>query len=246
MRGRIGDPKASTPISGTRGLGGCPPRVGIDGLLRHPYAVESSLGYNMIDQTTRAEAAPGPDGDDNGPGSEPLPHGRFRYVLTFVKSRQRPPVAVGKPIFTYFPVDYLPHDRLRRDEPTDLREGDLPDVMQRRTKDPKTSAPIVGIRGLGPSRWLLKLDVVPNEVLAAPRVHRGPSTPPSGPICICVGLLLAAPRRHLCRLASRASSDLQIRRRSCRDDFVYKFTFDVANRRLTESRLVDVEQLASP
>ncbi|EJK61621.1 hypothetical protein THAOC_17858, partial [Thalassiosira oceanica] len=28
----------------------------------------------------RAEAAPGPDGDDNGPGSEPPPHGRFRYI----------------------------------------------------------------------------------------------------------------------------------------------------------------------
>ncbi|EJK67038.1 hypothetical protein THAOC_11976 [Thalassiosira oceanica] len=34
-------------------------------------SVESSLGYNMIEQTTQAEAAPGPDGDDNGPGSEP-------------------------------------------------------------------------------------------------------------------------------------------------------------------------------
>ncbi|EJK56856.1 hypothetical protein THAOC_23171, partial [Thalassiosira oceanica] len=76
----------------------------------------------------RAEAAPGPDGDDNGPGSEPPPHGRFRYVSTFVMSRRRPPAAVGKPSFTYFPVDCLPHDVLRPDEPTDLREGDLPDA----------------------------------------------------------------------------------------------------------------------
>ncbi|EJK51817.1 hypothetical protein THAOC_28978 [Thalassiosira oceanica] len=68
----------------------------------------------------RAEAAPGPDGDDNGPGSEPPPHGRFRYVSTFVTSRRRPPAAVGKPSFTYFPVDCLPHDVLRPDEPTDL------------------------------------------------------------------------------------------------------------------------------
>ncbi|EJK62392.1 hypothetical protein THAOC_16998 [Thalassiosira oceanica] len=56
------------------------PRVGVDGILRHPNAVESSLSYNMIEQTTRAEAASGPDGDDNGPGSEPPPHDRFGYV----------------------------------------------------------------------------------------------------------------------------------------------------------------------
>ncbi|EJK66912.1 hypothetical protein THAOC_12117, partial [Thalassiosira oceanica] len=76
----------------------------------------------------RAEAAPGPDGDDNGPGSEPPPHDRFRYVSTFVTSRRRPPAAVGKPSFTYFPVDCLPDDVWRPDEPTDLRDGDLPDA----------------------------------------------------------------------------------------------------------------------
>ncbi|EJK48951.1 hypothetical protein THAOC_32210, partial [Thalassiosira oceanica] len=62
---------------------GCPPGVGVDGLLRHPYAVESSLRYNMIEQieqTTRAEAASGPDGDDNGPGSELPPHDRFQCI----------------------------------------------------------------------------------------------------------------------------------------------------------------------
>ena len=46
----------------------------------------------------------------------------------------------------------------------------------------------------------------------------------------------AASRRHLCRLASRPSSDLQIRRRRCRGELVYKSTFNVANRRSTEAR----------
>ena len=45
-----------------------------------------------------------------------------------------------------------------------------------------------------------------------------------------------APRRHLCRLASRSSSDLNIRRRHCRDGRVYTSTFDVANRRPMEGR----------
>ncbi|EJK52324.1 hypothetical protein THAOC_28414, partial [Thalassiosira oceanica] len=63
-------------------------------------------------------------------------------------SRRRPPAAVGKPSFAYFPVDYLPHDVWRPDEPTDLRDGDLPD--QRRTKDPKTMARTAGILGIGP------------------------------------------------------------------------------------------------
>ncbi|EJK54229.1 hypothetical protein THAOC_26169 [Thalassiosira oceanica] len=46
----------------------------------------------------------------------------------------------------------------------------------------------------------------------------------------------AAPRRNLCRLASRPSSDLHIRRRRCRGELVYKSTFDVANRRSMEAR----------
>ncbi|EJK44972.1 hypothetical protein THAOC_36446 [Thalassiosira oceanica] len=70
----------------------------------------------------------GPADDDNGPGSEPPPHNRKRYVSTFITSRWRSPAAVGKPSFAYFPVDYLPHDLWRPDEPTDLREGDLPDA----------------------------------------------------------------------------------------------------------------------
>ncbi|EJK57635.1 hypothetical protein THAOC_22299, partial [Thalassiosira oceanica] len=87
------------------------------------------------------------DGDDNGPGSEPPPHGRFRYVSTFVTSCRRPPAAVGKPSFTYFPVDCLPHDVLRPDEPTDLQEGDLPDATSyERSEDqgPNRRKPRIG------------------------------------------------------------------------------------------------------
>ncbi|EJK73014.1 hypothetical protein THAOC_05390 [Thalassiosira oceanica] len=69
---------------------------------------------------------------------------------------------------------------------------------------------------------------------AAARVHRGPSAPPSGPISVLGSS--AAPRRHLCRLASRPSSDLQIRRRRCRGELVYKSSFDVANRCSMEAR----------
>ena len=43
-------------------------------------------------------------------------------------SRRRPPAAVGKPSFAYFPVDYLLHDVWRPDEPTDLRERYLLDA----------------------------------------------------------------------------------------------------------------------
>ncbi|EJK65857.1 hypothetical protein THAOC_13239 [Thalassiosira oceanica] len=83
---------------------------------------------------------------------------------------------------------------------------------------------------------------IKRAVPAAPRVHRGPSTPPSGPISVLGSS--AAPRRHLCRLASHASSDLQIRRRRCRGEHVYKSTFDVANRRLTEARGCGATRLA--
>ena len=78
--------------------------------------------------------------------------------------------------------------------------------------------------------------MVSNLVPAAPRVNRGPS----------LHLLLAqslcwAPRRHLggtsvgwppVRVRIHSSDDAVARRR---DDLVYKFTFDVANRRLTEA-----------
>ncbi|EJK55724.1 hypothetical protein THAOC_24513 [Thalassiosira oceanica] len=82
----------------------------------------------------------GPVGDDNGPGSEPPPHDRLRYVSTFMSNRRRPPAAVGKLSITYFPVDYLLHDVCRPDEPTDF-----PDLS--------------GIQGIGPSasrrrRWI--------------------------------------------------------------------------------------------
>ncbi|EJK47929.1 hypothetical protein THAOC_33312, partial [Thalassiosira oceanica] len=55
---------------------------------------------------------------------------------------------------------------------------------------------------------------------------------------ICVGILggtSAAPLCPYCRLAFRSSSDLQIRRCGCRDELIYKSTFDVANHRLMEA-----------
>ncbi|EJK51763.1 hypothetical protein THAOC_29038 [Thalassiosira oceanica] len=64
--------------------------------------------------------------------------------------------------------------------------------------------------------------------------HLQSPPPPSSPISV-LGYS-AAPRRHLCRLASRPSSDLQIRRRRCWGELVYKSTFDVANRRSMETR----------
>ncbi|EJK73226.1 hypothetical protein THAOC_05155, partial [Thalassiosira oceanica] len=84
---------------------------------------------NYDTNKTHLDEAPfGRADDDNGPGSEPPPHDRKRYVSTFMLSRRRPPAAVGKPSFPRFKVDCLPHDVLRPDEPTDLREGDLPDA----------------------------------------------------------------------------------------------------------------------
>ncbi|EJK66060.1 hypothetical protein THAOC_13038 [Thalassiosira oceanica] len=92
----------------------------------------------MIEQTTRAEAASGPDGYDNGHGSEPPPHDCFK-----------PPPAVGKPSFAYFrtPVDYLLDDVWRPDEPSACEKEISP--MQRRTKYPKTLAPSAGNPRIG-------------------------------------------------------------------------------------------------
>ncbi|EJK71249.1 hypothetical protein THAOC_07331, partial [Thalassiosira oceanica] len=84
-----------------------------------------------------------PDGDDNGPGSEP-PTWPFPLCLDVCCE---PPAAVGKPSFTYFPVDCLPHDVLRPDEPTDLQEGDLPDATSyERSEDigPNRRKPRIG------------------------------------------------------------------------------------------------------
>ncbi|EJK60821.1 hypothetical protein THAOC_18764 [Thalassiosira oceanica] len=54
---------------------------------------------------------------------------------------------------------------------------------------------------------------------------------------ICAGILSGTSAAPLSvGLDSRPSSDLQIKRRCCRDDFVYKSTFDVANRRTMETR----------
>ena len=78
----------------------------------------------------------GPSGDDNGPGSEPLPHGRFCYVQSSMPSRRQPLAAIGKPRFAYFSVDYLPDDVWRPDEPLDLRDGFLPDAKSyKRSED---------------------------------------------------------------------------------------------------------------
>ncbi|EJK64378.1 hypothetical protein THAOC_14892 [Thalassiosira oceanica] len=107
---RTGDPKASTQISGIRGLGPSTSRWR-RWTPSASYAVESSLSYNynMIEQTTRVEAASGPDGDDNGPGSEPLISSAMTR-RSCRAARWRPLAAVGKPSFAYFTVDYLPHD----------------------------------------------------------------------------------------------------------------------------------------
>ncbi|EJK67027.1 hypothetical protein THAOC_11987 [Thalassiosira oceanica] len=96
-------------------------------------------------KTSLAEAPFGPVGDDNGPGSEPPPHDRLRY--TFMPGRRRPPAAVGKPSFAYFPVDYLPHDVWRPDEPTDFRERYLLDATPYVQKTPAGSA-TDGVQGL--------------------------------------------------------------------------------------------------
>ncbi|EJK73617.1 hypothetical protein THAOC_04746 [Thalassiosira oceanica] len=123
----------------------CPPRVSVDGLLQHPYAFESSLGYNMIEQTIRAEAAPGPDGDDNGAGLDPPPHGCFCYVSTYFTSRRRPLESRALPTFPS--TIYLMTCCGLTSQSACEREIS---PMQRCTKDPKATAPIAGTRGLGP------------------------------------------------------------------------------------------------
>ncbi|EJK55511.1 hypothetical protein THAOC_24755 [Thalassiosira oceanica] len=88
-----------------------------------------AYGYRIsnydTNKTRLAEAASGPDGDDNEPGSEPPPHDRFRYVSTFTPSRRRSQAAVGKPSFPRFKVYYLPR-RCVRFEPRPL---DFPDLL---------------------------------------------------------------------------------------------------------------------
>ncbi|EJK61073.1 hypothetical protein THAOC_18493 [Thalassiosira oceanica] len=121
MRGRIGDPKASTPISGNRGRSKQP----------------------------RADAPFGPDGDDNGPGSEPPPQDRIGLFMAVMPSRRRPPAAVGKPSFPYFKADYLPDDVCRPRRPTIFRHRIS--ATRWRTKDPKAWAQTAGIRRVVPS-----------------------------------------------------------------------------------------------
>ncbi|EJK57147.1 hypothetical protein THAOC_22841 [Thalassiosira oceanica] len=53
--------------------------------------------FNYDTNKTQLDEAPfGLADDDYGPGSEPPPHDRKRYVSTFMPSRRRPPAAVRK------------------------------------------------------------------------------------------------------------------------------------------------------
>ncbi|EJK50318.1 hypothetical protein THAOC_30733 [Thalassiosira oceanica] len=61
-----------------------------------------ALSSYHTNKTRLAEAPFGPFGDDNGPGSEPPPRNRLRYVETFMPSRRGSPAAVGKPCFPRF------------------------------------------------------------------------------------------------------------------------------------------------
>ncbi|EJK59861.1 hypothetical protein THAOC_19867, partial [Thalassiosira oceanica] len=89
-----------------------------------------TLDSNYDTNKTQLDEAPfGRADDDYGPGSEPPPHDRLRYVSTFMPSRRRPPAAVGKPSFPRFKVYYLPRRRVRFEpRPLDFRERDLPNA----------------------------------------------------------------------------------------------------------------------
>ncbi|EJK67597.1 hypothetical protein THAOC_11347 [Thalassiosira oceanica] len=71
-------------------------------------------------------------------------------------SRCRPQAAIGKPSFACFPVDYLPDVWGLTSQPTCQKEIS---PMQRRTKDPKTSAGVgeENVTGLGQASKPLKL-----------------------------------------------------------------------------------------
>ncbi|EJK50638.1 hypothetical protein THAOC_30324 [Thalassiosira oceanica] len=89
-----------------------------------------TLDSNYDTNKTQLDEAPfGRADDDYGPGSEPPPHDRLRYVSTFMPSRRRPPAAVGKPSFPRFKVYYLLRRRVRFEpRPLDFRERDLPNA----------------------------------------------------------------------------------------------------------------------
>ncbi|EJK61109.1 hypothetical protein THAOC_18452, partial [Thalassiosira oceanica] len=89
-----------------------------------------TLDSNYDTNKTQLDEAPfGRADDDYGPGSEPSPHDRLRYVSTFMPSRRRPPAAVGKPSFPRFKVYYLLRRRVRFEpRPLDFRERDLPNA----------------------------------------------------------------------------------------------------------------------
>ncbi|EJK55340.1 hypothetical protein THAOC_24936 [Thalassiosira oceanica] len=88
-----------------------------------------ALSSYHTNKTRLAEAPFGPFGDDNGPGSEPLPRNHLRYDETLMPSRRGSLAAVGKPCFPRFKVYYLPRRRVRFEpRPLDLRERDLPNA----------------------------------------------------------------------------------------------------------------------
>ncbi|EJK46361.1 hypothetical protein THAOC_34973 [Thalassiosira oceanica] len=86
----------------------------------------------MIKQTTRAEAASGPDGDDNRPGSEPPPHDRISYVMSRRSLRaagglRRPSESRALP--TFLSTIYLMMMCAGLRSQPILRHGDLRDSM---------------------------------------------------------------------------------------------------------------------
>ncbi|EJK48348.1 hypothetical protein THAOC_32865 [Thalassiosira oceanica] len=118
----------------------------------HPGGYRHILTNSNYDTNkTQLDEAPfGRADDDNGPGSEPPPHDRLRYVSAFMPSRRRSPAAVGKPSFPRFKVYYLPRRRVRFEpRPLDLRRRLLHDATAYWGSEVKASTPpISGIRGL--------------------------------------------------------------------------------------------------
>ena len=99
-------------------------------------------------KTRLAKAPFGRADDDNGPGSEPPPHDRKRYVSTFITSRRRPPTAPESRAFlasrsTISLDDACGSSRDRWTFPIDFS------MAQGRTGDPKTMVRTSGIIGIG-------------------------------------------------------------------------------------------------
>ncbi|EJK52539.1 hypothetical protein THAOC_28170 [Thalassiosira oceanica] len=78
----------------------------------HNFLEGPGISNYDTNKTQLDEAPFGRADDDYGPGSEPPPHDRLRYVSTFMPSRRRPPAAVGKPSFPRFKVFMGPKPQL--------------------------------------------------------------------------------------------------------------------------------------